>query len=119
MTAPLQALFGSAAFSSGPFDPTSRYNGIPLATLQTPGGPIVYVTRRFLPANAQPAAPQTHTVVQGERLDTIAARYLGDATQFWRICDTNDALRPADLTAAPGTALNIPVARGIVGAQGA
>jgi len=119
MTAPLQALFGSAAFSSGPFDPTSRYNGIPLATRQTPSGPIVYVTRRFLPAYAGPAALQTHTVVQGERLDTIAARYLGDPTQFWRVCDANDTLRPADLSAAPGTALNIPVARGIVGAQSA
>ena len=119
MTAPLQALFGSASFSSGPFDPTSRYSDIPLGTLQTPRGPIVYVTRRFLPSNAQAGALQTHTVMQSERLDTIAARYLGDPRQFWRVCDANDVLRPGDLTAVPGTALNIPVARGIVGAQGA
>jgi nucleoid-associated protein YgaU len=119
MSAPLQALLGLASFATGPFDPTSRYSGVPLGTLQTAGGPVVYVTRRFLPLGAQLGTFASHAVSQGERLDTIAARYLGDPTQFWRICDANDTLRPADLTATPGTVLNIPTARGIVGAQGA
>ncbi len=114
MIAQLQALFGLPSPSAGAFDPTSRYSGIALATLQTPGGPIVYVTRRFLPRSEQLGAEQYHTVTQGERLDTIAAQYLGDPTQFWRVCDANDALRPEDLTASPGTALRIPAAQGIV-----
>ncbi|HZT57821.1 MAG TPA: LysM domain-containing protein, partial [Pyrinomonadaceae bacterium] len=38
-----------------------------------------------------------HTVTQGERLDQIAAQYLGDPEQFWRICDANGALRPEEL----------------------
>ena len=31
------------------------------------------------------------------RLDTIAASTIGDAQQFWRLCDANDALNPFDL----------------------
>jgi nucleoid-associated protein YgaU len=54
-----------------------------------------------------------HTVRQGERLDTLAAQFLGDPTQFWRICDANDVLRPQDLTAVPGSVLRIPVTLGI------
>jgi hypothetical protein len=38
-----------------------------------------------------------HTVVQGERLDNITARYLGDPTQFWQVCDANGVLEPAEL----------------------
>ncbi len=111
----LQALLGFAS-SSPAFDPASRYSGLALSTLQTAAGPVAYVTRRFLPSLAQAGAVQHHTVTQGERLDTIAARYFGDPTQFWRICDANDALRPQDLTATPGTVLRIPSVQGIAGA---
>ena len=34
------------------------------------------------------------TVVQGDRLDTITTRTLGDPLQFWRICDANDTYEP-------------------------
>ena len=29
--------------------------------------------------------------MQGERLDNVAAQYLGDPTLFWRLCDANNA----------------------------
>jgi hypothetical protein len=45
-------------------------------------------------------------VAQGDRLDTITARYLGDPTQFWRICDANDTLRPDELE-EPGRTVRI------------
>jgi nucleoid-associated protein YgaU len=115
MINPLQAVLGFAS-SSPAFDAASRYSGLPLSTLQTPAGPVAYVTRRFLPRFTPAGAVQYHTVVQGERLDTIAARYFGDPTQFWRICDANDALLPEDLTATPGTVLSIPSVQGIAGA---
>jgi hypothetical protein len=38
-----------------------------------------------------------HTVTQGERLDHLTARYLGDPTLFWRVCDANGALHPLEL----------------------
>jgi hypothetical protein len=48
-----------------------------------------------------------HTVTQGDRLDNLAARYVGDPEQFWRICDANDVLRPEDLTEEAGRAIRI------------
>ena len=38
-----------------------------------------------------------HVVVRGDRLDLIAAAYLGDPTQFWRICDANPVIHPEEL----------------------
>ncbi len=34
-----------------------------------------------------------------ERLDHLAARYLADATQFWRLCDASGAISPDALAA--------------------
>ncbi len=48
------------------------------------------------------------TVAEGDRLDLIAARTLGDPEQFWRVCDANNAMNPADLM-APGRILRVPV----------
>ena len=57
-------------------------------------GPVAYVKRRFVPAaRTVPGDRRTHTVEQGERLDNIAAQYLGDPTLFWRLCDANRAMR--------------------------
>lgn len=47
-----------------------------------------------------------HTVTDGERLDIIAHRHLGDAKLWWIICDYNDIFFPLDLE--PGTVLRIP-----------
>lgn len=40
-----------------------------------------------------------HVKKQGQRLDHIAARYLGDATRFWSLCDANSAMLPDALAA--------------------
>ena len=47
-----------------------------------------------------------HTVVEGDRLDLLAHRYLGDARLWWIICDYNDLFFP--LVLEPGLALRIP-----------
>jgi hypothetical protein len=47
-------------------------------------------------------------VADGERLDLIAARFLGDPEQFWRLCDANRTLRPEDLEVA-GQSIQIPL----------
>lgn len=41
-----------------------------------------------------------HTRLDGQRLDLIAARYLTDATAFWRLCDANNSLAPDALGAS-------------------
>ncbi|HEV3037631.1 MAG TPA: LysM domain-containing protein [Candidatus Angelobacter sp.] len=40
-----------------------------------------------------------HPRTEGQRLDLIAARYLADATTFWRLCDANGTLSPDALAA--------------------
>ncbi|MCK7511766.1 MAG: hypothetical protein MZV70_52125 [Desulfobacterales bacterium] len=47
-----------------------------------------------------------HTVVEGDRVDLLAQRYLGQADLWWIICDYNDIFFPLELT--PGTILRIP-----------
>lgn len=83
------------------FDPTSRYASLPIATLRltdSAGLPrdVRYVRRRFIPAEDTTTLVE-HRVTQGERLDHITARYLGDPTQFWRLCDANTVRRPEEL----------------------
>jgi len=58
---------------------------------------IVYKRRRVVPAGEGSTTLVEHTVDQGERLDNITARYLGDPTQFWQVCDANSVLEPAEL----------------------
>ena len=92
------------------FDPTSRYANLPTATFTTPDGRVVaYVRRRFAPpGDALPLLVEV-TVIQGDRLDNITARTLGDPEQFWRVCDANNALNPPDLTDEPGRVLRVPI----------
>jgi hypothetical protein len=94
------------------FDPSSRYYNLETVKLEvadSDGKPrvIAYKRRRFIP----PADGQTtlveHTVTQGERLDNITARYLGDPLQFWRLCDANGALDPEELTDETGRTIAI------------
>jgi hypothetical protein len=45
-------------------------------------------------------------VVEDDRIDLLAHRYLGDTRLWWIICDYNDIFFPLELT--PGTVLCIP-----------
>ncbi len=47
-----------------------------------------------------------HTVVEGDRIDLIAYRYLGRAELWWIICDYNDIFFPLELPV--GQVLRIP-----------
>jgi hypothetical protein len=96
------------------FPVTSRYNGIATATIEGPDGQtIIYITRRFVPSPSRFALLQIHVVTQGDRLDNIAAQYLGDPTAFWRLCDANNAMRPDELTETLGRQLLITLPEGI------
>jgi hypothetical protein len=100
------------------FPPTSRYYGIQTTTLATPQGPVAYLKRRFLPDPAGFALLQFHTVSQGQRLDNIAARYM-DAEAFWRIADSNAAMRPQALAETVGRKLRITLPQGVPGTPNA
>ncbi len=102
------------------FPPTSRYFGIETTTIETRDGKSnAYLKRRFVPGPERFATLQEHVVVEGDRLDNITARYLGDAQQFWRVCDANRAMRPEELTEELGRRLRITLPEGIPGAPNA
>jgi hypothetical protein len=97
------------------FPITSRYYRLETGTLELPDGKTVrYLRRRFLPSARNFSLLREHTVVEGQRLDHIAALNLGDAEQFWRLCDSNNALRPEDLIEI-GRKLRITLPEGIPG----
>jgi hypothetical protein len=98
------------------FSANSRYVNLPALQFELPDGRVVgYVARRFCPRPESLATLTQHTVTEGERLDTITARYLGDAEQFWRLCDANRALRPEELL-REGSVLRITLPAGVAGA---
>lgn len=95
------------------FPPTSRYAGIEIATRRLPDGRYVaYLRRRFLPPAASSTTLVEHVVTEGERLDNITERHLGDPEQFWRLCDANHAMHPQELTAEIGRRLRVALPHG-------
>jgi hypothetical protein len=98
------------------FPPTSRYYNTETATLETKDGRVItYLKRRFVPPPENFSLLQEHVVVEGDRLDNITARCLGDPEQFWRLCDANAAMRPDELTEEPGRHLRITLPEGLPG----
>jgi hypothetical protein len=96
------------------FPPSSRYHGVEVVRRLGPDGrTVVHLRRRFVPPPEALATLQEHRVVEGERLDHLAARYLGDPEQYWRVCDANAAFRPTDLTDTPGRTLRITLPPGL------
>lgn len=119
-TNPMDVILQNVDLKTSLFPPTSRYHGIDLATMETAdGAAVIYLRRRFVPQPERFELLQEHTVTEGDRLDNIAARYLGDPEQFWRIADANRAMRPEELTEEIGRKLRITHPEGIPGAVNA
>jgi hypothetical protein len=96
------------------FPPTSRYHGIKLRTHTLAGGKqVAYLARRFVPLQDRFETLEEHAVAQGDRLDNLAARYLGDPEQFWRLADANNESNPFELTARIDRRLRITLPEGV------
>lgn len=116
MIDPIQAFMQANSLLASPFPPESRYHGIAVVQATQPDGTsIAYLKRRFVPAPENFSVLQVHKISQGDRLDNLAAHYIGDPTQYWRICDANGGIRPAELTETVGKTLNITMPEGIPG----
>jgi hypothetical protein len=94
------------------FERTSRYASLEEGSLvvsDPDGRPrvVTFKRRRFLPPADDLTTVAEHVVTEGERLDRITARYLGDPTQYWRVCDANEVFRPTELTEEPGRRVRI------------
>jgi hypothetical protein len=79
------------------FTKGSRYEKAGTATAAKLDGTLVAVTRIPLPTSLSLIG--FHRQREGNRLDLVAARYLGDATAFWRLCDVNQSVVPDALAA--------------------
>jgi nucleoid-associated protein YgaU len=118
MSYPLAAMLQLGVVPPVTFPVDSRYYGFSVQQYAAPNGPsIPYLARRIVP---QPGAPNyatinQYTVKQGDRLDQIAAKFLGDPIMAWLICDANGAINPHDLVATPGRVLAITTPQGVPG----
>jgi hypothetical protein len=91
------------------FDPTSRYYNLEEGTFtRSDGEEVRYVRRRFCPSGEALPALAEVVVTDGDRLDLLTARSLGDPTQFWRVADANHALNPFDLMEEAGRFVRVP-----------
>jgi hypothetical protein len=122
MKSPLQTLIQMGVVPNVTFPPNSRYYNSSTLTYTTPDGKsIAYLAPRIVP---QPGAPNfatvaQHVVRQGDRLDVIAAKYLGDPLIFWLLCDANGAVDPTQLTENPGEVIQITTPQGVPGVPNA
>jgi nucleoid-associated protein YgaU len=118
MQYPLAAMVRLGVIPPVTFPTDSRYYGYSVLQYTAPSGQAIpYLARRIIP---QPGAPNyatinQYTVQQGDRLDRIAAKYLGDPLMAWLICDANGAMKPHDLVATPGAVLSITTPQGVPG----
>jgi hypothetical protein len=114
---PVQAFMQANALVAPLYPPSSRYYGIAATQVVMADGTVIsHLKRRFVPPPENFSVLGEHLVVSGDRLDNLAARYLGDPQQYWRICDANAAVRPAALTETVGTRLRITLPEGVPGA---
>jgi hypothetical protein len=93
----------------------SRYDRAETATVTVDDGTggvreVAFLLTRVPPDPAAVIPLAWHRVVPGDRLDLLAARYLGDPAAAWRIADANLALDPDDLVGpeAEGSVVVIP-----------
>jgi len=114
-TDPVQAMLAQTSLTRSLFLPNSRYYGSAIANMVTADGPVAYIRRRFVPQPSGFQLIQLHAVQQGDRLDNLAAQYLGDPTLFWRLCDANRAMQPWTLTETVGATIRITMPAGVTG----
>lgn len=112
MNDPLEALLKMIGDTSL-YPANSRYHGTPRALLELADGEkLPYLRRRFLPPAGRLPTLLEHTVNEGDRLDNLAAQYLGDPELAWRLCDANNVLHPREATQRPGEQVRISLADG-------
>jgi len=87
------------------FAPDSRYAGQATSTVTLPDG--TQVTAVVPPLPQPPPLAGYARPQRGQRLDLVAAQYLGDPGGFWRLCDANNALLAGALAAR--ALIGIPV----------
>ncbi|MBC9251677.1 hypothetical protein A9179_15495 [Pseudomonas alcaligenes] len=97
------------------FPPNSRYHGSETAERVTPEGRrVVFLRRRFVPDPGRFVTLQEYRIVEGDRIDRMAAAVLGDPEQFWRLPDANGSLSPGELEEV-GRRIRLTLPEGMAG----
>jgi hypothetical protein len=110
----LASLIKSAAGTGATTSPSSRYYGAKIKSYTLPNGtPVNYLARRIIPQASTYSSVQNYVIVEGDRLDNLANKFLGNPILYWMICDANTATDPDDLTAQVGATILIPLAANI------
>jgi nucleoid-associated protein YgaU len=114
MDTALSSLVQSAAGNGATTNSNSRYYGAAVETTTLADGtPVKYLVRRIVPQATIYTSIQNYVVVDGDRIDNLAAKFLGDPTLWWMICDANGATDPDELVAQAGRTILLPMAAGI------
>jgi hypothetical protein len=107
----LSALIRSAAGTGATSSKTSRYYGAAIEQyVLSNGTPVTYLARRIIPQPDIYSSVQNYVIVERDRLDYLAFRFLGDPLLFWMICDANGAVDPDELVSQMGRTILIPLA---------
>ena len=85
------------------FDNKSRYWGLETYIVTDRRGRDVTVVP--VPDAPQEVSMGLHILRQGQRLDHLAYKYLGDPAGYWRICELNGVMLPEALTEAQEIAI--------------
>src|SRR5262249_9355300 len=102
--------FVGSSGGSGMFFRGTRYEKVDTAQITNSSGRVIsYKKVRFIPPTT---AVVGHNVIPGERLDQISNSFYKDAQRFWRICDANFAMWPADEVALANVTILIPPSEG-------
>ena len=116
MTDPLKALLDAGVLQTSAFRDNSRYHGVEVTRITPPGQePVVFLKRRFVPDPGRFSMIREVTVVEGDRVDNLAAQHLGDPLLYWRLCDANAVMHPEHLTARVGDRVVITLSEGVPG----
>jgi nucleoid-associated protein YgaU len=114
MSSALEQIIMAAAGTGAPTKPTSRYYGAQVEMFTgSDGVQVAYLQRRIIPQPDIYTATTDYVVVDGDRLDALAAKFLGDPLLFWMICDANGSDDPDELTAQTGRTIQIPIASAV------
>lgn len=83
------------------FDSNSRYYKLGTYSVILANGQTAIATLLAQPPTSTVPLSGYYTVRQNDRLDTIAAQYLTDATLFWQLCNANNSPSATALIARP------------------
>jgi nucleoid-associated protein YgaU len=89
-----------------PVTPDSRFAGLPILEVTAPDGTTRNVIALRIGQLPTPQSTTPFRVRQGDELDLLAKRFLGDERLWWRILDANPLVYPLDI--APGDVIGLP-----------